>query len=132
MISSEEIRERWKAGETLDAIAGTFAGGKPRGKPVSRQAISKRLLRMGLSPREREYAERAAAGSQAAAERLDELSRRADERAAATARLQALADHYGLTPKMLLAKAPENAQAEIAAACAPFSAAYIVYVTPSG
>lgn len=110
--------ERWLAGDTLEVIAAA-AG-------VSKQAVSRRLIRAGYSPRERLYAERAANGSAGHADRLDHLSRRADERAAATARLGALAVELGVSVRVAAA---DPRAVEV---CAPFAPGYLSHVQPSG
>lgn len=117
-MTTDEVIARWRAGETLDSIA--KAGG------VTRQAVSKRLIRAGLSPRERMYAQRAANGSAGHADRLDHLSRRADERAAATARLGALAVELGVSVRVAAA---DPRAVEV---CAPFAPGYLSHVQPSG
>jgi hypothetical protein len=139
MISRHEIEDRWRAGETLDQIATEYADGTPRKRPVSRQAISKRLIKAGYSPRERMYAEAAAAGSEASADRLEHLSRRADARAEASAELAALAAEYGLSVRALAdvagGKRDEPAaglRARVVEACGDFSPEYLAHVTPSG
>ncbi len=138
MISSQEIRDRWRAGETLEQIATTYAGGMRRKRAVSRQAVSKRLIKLGFSPRERMYAEAAAAGSEASADRLEHLSRRADARAAASADLAALAAEFGLSVRALAdvagGKRDEPAaglRARVVEACGDFSPEYLAHVTPS-
>lgn len=130
-MKTDEVIARWRSGQTLAVIA-EAAG-------TSRQAVSRRLIRAGYSPRERQYAEAAANGSDASASRLEQLTARAEARDAATERLRALARELGISVRALVTRAckaesdmvPDALADRVHEVCEPFSPDYLAHVTPS-
>lgn len=100
MIPLEEITTRWTAGETISEIARVTVAGAEREPPVSRQAISTRLIRAGFSPAERRAQAKAMSSDATPYQesRAESVSSRVERRERARRELEALAVELGVSP----------------------------------